>query len=192
MNKLIVAVTPEREVEGEPGIIAEMLRAGADFVHIRHPEASTAEVKRIIENVPQPLRRQLRLHGHFDLVWEFNLGGLHLNGRCPRPPAGYSGSLSLTCHSLQEVADAAADGRYDYVTLSPISASISKPGYGGNAFTPDALGRIDRRHRVVALGGITPDLIPELERYNFIGYALLGALWNSPQPADIIRKIRKL
>ncbi|MDE5913334.1 MAG: thiamine phosphate synthase [Muribaculaceae bacterium] len=192
MNKLIVAVTPEREVEGESGIIAEMLRAGADFVHIRHPEASTAEVKRIIENVPQPLRRQLRLHGHFDLVWEFNLGGLHLNGRCPRPPAGYSGSLSQTCHSLQEVADAAADGRYDYVTLSPISASISKPGYGGNAFTPDALGRIDRRHRVVALGGITPDLIPELERYNFIGYALLGALWNSPQPADIIRKIRKL
>ncbi|MDE6315364.1 MAG: thiamine phosphate synthase [Muribaculaceae bacterium] len=192
MNKLIVAVTPEREVEGESGIIAEMLRAGADFVHIRHPEASTAEVKRIIENVPHPMRRKLRLHGHFDLVWEFNLGGLHLNGRCPRPPAGYSGSLSLTCHSLPEVADAAADGRYDYVTLSPICASVSKPGYGGNAFTSADLDSIEPRHRVVALGGITPDLIPGLERYNFVGYALLGTLWNSRHPADIIRKIRKL
>lgn len=192
MDGLIVAITPEREMEGEAAAITSVLRAGADFVHLRHPGALTADIKRIIEDVPQSLRRRIRLHGHFDLVWEFNLGGLHLNGRCPEPPAGYSGPLSITCHSLAEVKSAATTGRYDYVTLSPICASISKPGYGGSSFTPSELESIVPADRVVALGGITPDLIPSLERYNFVGFALLGALWGAQSPAEVIKTIRSI
>lgn len=192
MNKLIIVITPEREVAGEASMITGMLRAGADFVHLRHPGATTSEIKRIIEDVPQQFRRQIRLHGHFELIWEFNLGGLHLNGRCPQPPRGYSGPLSLTCHSLAEVKEAAATGRYDYVTLSPICASISKPGYGGEAFTPAELESITTEDRVVALGGISPNLMAGLERYNFVGYALLGAVWGAARPSDVIRQIREL
>lgn len=175
---LMIAVTPPDEVEGEARRIVNLLDSeGFDYVHLRHPGALTADVKRIIEDVPHRLRKRLRLHGHFELAYEFNLGGLHLNGRCPAPPRGYEGSLTLTCHSLREVKEAAASGRFDYVTLSPIFESISKPGYGGHSFTDEELREITPDDRVVALGGITRERIETLKCYNFAGYAMLGSLW---------------
>lgn len=176
---LMIALTPHNEVEGEAERIVSLLDSeGFDYVHLRHPDALTPEVKRIIEDVPHRLRKRLRLHGHFELAYEFNLGGLHLNGRCPYPPRGYNGSLSLTCHSLREVKEATASGRFDYVTLSPIFESISKPGYGGHSFTDGELHEIMPEDRVVALGGITPQRIDSLKSYNFAGYAMLGSIWD--------------
>lgn len=176
---MIIVITPENEVPGEARRITQLLdNERVDFVHLRHPGALAADVKRIIEDVPHRLRTRLRLHGHFELVLEFNLGGLHLNGRCPSAPTGYTGSLSRTCHSVDEVKACTASGEYDYVTLSPIFPSISKPGYGGDAFSADDLSRITPEDRVVALGGITPERIEQLKRYNFIGYAYLGHIWN--------------
>lgn len=124
-RRLLIAVTPEDICHGESGIVAGILDAGFDYVHLRHPAASLAEVKAVIEDIPHRLRRRLRLHGHFGLVHEFNLGGLHLNRRCPSPPCGYQGPVSRSCHSVAEVTEVA--GECDYVTLSPIfPASASR------------------------------------------------------------------
>lgn len=173
-GKLLIAFTPEHEVPGEAQAITEILRAGFDLVHLRHPGASLRDIKRIIEDVPQPLRCRLVLHGHFELIHEFNLGGLHLNSRCPSAPAGYAGPVSRSCHTVDEVRRYAPECRY--VTLSPIFPSISKPGYRGT-FTSEELLSLPA-DKVVALGGVTPERFAELERYPFVGYALLGALWS--------------
>ncbi len=178
-------------VTGEAAVITSLLDAGADFVHLRHPDALVADVRRIIEDIPYRLRNRIKLHGHFELVWEMNLGGLHLNGRCPKAPVGYRGPLSLTCHSIEEVKAATVAGCYDYVTLSPIFESISKVGYGGNAFTEADLALIDRADNVVALGGITTERIESLARYPFAGFALLGHVWNCPDPVKLIKQIIK-
>lgn len=133
-------------------------------------------MRRVIEAVPQKYHRRLRLHGHFELVNEFNLGGLHLNSRCPLAPENYNGSVSRTCHSLEEVKNAVS---VEYVTLSPIFDSVSKVGYNA-AFSRDELLSIVKDDKVIALGGITPHTAAELSRYGFIGYAVLGYLFNSP------------
>ena len=178
-----IAFTPVEIADHEAEMIVRVLDADWDMVHLRHPAASLADMRRLIEAIPQRYHSRLRLHGHFALASEFNLGGLHLNSRCPMPPAFYTGPLSRTCHTVDDVI---ASRGYDYVTLSPIFPSISKPGYGEcTNFTASDLEQIDKmRHTsVIALGGVTPATLPQLAMMPFQGFATLGYLLGCGNPA---------
>lgn len=176
-----IAVTPPRIFDDEAAAITSLLDSGRfDFVHLRHPDASAREMLTLIGALHPRLHPRLKLHGHFDLVSEFNLGGLHLNSRCPAPPAGYAGPLSRSCHTVDEVL--AASASMAYVTLSPVFDSISKQGYRA-AFTDADLRRLDAATvHVIALGGVSPATLPRLAPYNFAGYAMLGAAGWPAQP----------
>ena len=125
------------------------------------------------------------------------MGGVHLNGRNPDLPDGYRGTVSRSCHSLEEVA--AHRTATDYLFLSPVFDSISKQGYR-SAFPPAALreaaaaGIIDEK--VLALGGVSEANLPEVRGYGFGGAALLGDIWarfRSPaDTAEILRRFRRL
>lgn len=180
IDRLIkIAITPEEiDERHEASAVAALLDCGWDRVHLRHPGASRRDMINLLENIPQKYHSKLVLHGHFDLVNEFNLGGLHLNHRCPTPPALYNGSLSRSCHSIDEIRECVADGReYAYVTLSPIFDSISKPGYIGK-FDDAELEKLSTITEipVIALGGVTFERLGDLSRYNFSGFAMLGSL----------------
>ena len=188
---LKIAITPPDPFTDEARQIAMILDRGWDFVHLRHLGASTRDIKSIIESVPQRLHDRLKLHSHFDLLNEFNLGGIHLNSRCPQPPPLYRGPRSRSCHSVKEAAETASD--FDYVTLSPIFDSISKHGYRGD-FSHEELMSIPVG-KVVALGGITPERIAEISKYPFAGFAMLGYIFDGndmdslAQKLDIVDKV---
>lgn len=172
---ILIAVTRPDSVENEASKITRLLENGIDFVHIRKPESTLREVKNLIEDIPYKLRCRLKLHGHFELLNEFNLGGAHINSRCPVAPAS-AANISRSCHSLEEVNNCLNSGM-QYVTLSPIYDSISKEGYL-SAFKPDDLrGKIDGKN-VIALGGVTPNKFPELRKLGFAGAAMLGCVWS--------------
>lgn len=176
-NPVRIVITGEVPHCNESERLTALLETGWTFVHLRYPGLSLREVRGIIEGIPQKFHRRLKLHGHFELINEFNLGGLHLNRRCPAPPKLYSGELSRSCHTVKDIAEAARTGVYSYVTLSPIFSSISKQGY------EPALSRKEIREAtelmpVIALGGITPDSLTCLKNDRFAGYAVLGALVN--------------
>lgn len=171
---ITIVITAPGEVSDEAARISELLSSGkADFVHIRKPDSSLRDVRNLIEEIPQPLRSRLRLHGHFALLDEFSLAGAHLNSRCPDAPYN-ARSITRSCHSLSELHDLE---RYEYVTLSPIYDSISKSGYT-SAFDVRALKGKLPPGKVIALGGVTPDRFPALREAGFAGAALLGAVWN--------------
>mgnify|MGYP000718303392 CR=1 FL=1 len=186
VDMLRVAITPEVEHTEEAEWITAILDAGWDYVHLRHPGATRRDMKRIIEDVPQRHHGKLRLHGHLDLIYEFNLGGVHLNSRCPEIPEGYRGPVSRSCHSLEEIE---AYPGCDYVTLSPVFDSVSKVGYR-SAFTHEQLLGLPAG-KVVALGGVVPERVPDLKRYAFAGYAVLGYLWSAPDKCELSRRLRE-
>lgn len=188
MMRIAITGTEPRPDEGE--WIATILREGWDAVHLRHPAASLNEMRRVIESVPQQFHSRLRLHGHFELTNEFNIGGLHLNSRCPAPPANYRGRLSRSCHSVGEIAS--ADSALEYVTLSPVFDSISKPGYTA-AFSDSDLSEIETFSSpiVIALGGVTPRHIDVIRRWGFGGYAVLGYLWEATGRHDLVDRLRQ-
>ena len=142
-------------------------------------------------------RHRIVIHDFFELAEPYGLKGIHLNARRSTVPDGYEGHVSRSCHSLEEVK------RYkdacDYVFLSPIFDSVSKQGYA-SAFTDATLrqasedGVID--HKVIALGGVTPDKISYLRQLNFGGAAMLGcvnslASLSENEQSEALNAIRK-
>lgn len=175
-----VVITQPFFFEGEAERIVELLaRPDVDLVHIRKPDAGRQEIENLLRQLPCSVRSRLVLHDHHELAEEYGLYGIHLNSRNPKVPEGWRGSVSRSCHSLDELAACRAE-KLDYMSLSPIFDSISKQGYRA-VFSREELleahrkGIIDRR--VLALGGVTFDRIDEVLEMGFGGAMILGDAW---------------
>lgn len=171
-----VAITPEMPFEGEAQWMVDILDAGWNRVHLRHPGATLKDMQTLIESIPQRYHSRLRLHGHFELTNMFNLGGIHLNHRCPKAPENYTGAMSKSFHSLEEIDECPA-ATYDYVTISPVFPSMSKPGYGPKLSLDSISQHIKKANTpVLALGGVNAERLWAISRCGFDGYAVLGDL----------------
>ncbi len=177
MSKTIVITLPDF-FDGEARQIVQLLQVSVDLVHIRKPQASEEETERLLREIPEEFRHRLVLHDHHPLAPKYRLHGVHLNSRNPLPPEGWRGSVSRSCHSLEEVKE--WKNRCDYVSLSPIFDSISKQGYHA-AFTPGQLARAREEGiidgKVMALGGVTFHRLDEVLRMGFGGGMILGDAW---------------
>ena len=172
-----LVITSPSFIPDEASFLHRLFVHGVDIVHLRKPGATAEECARLLDDLTSDDRRRIVIHDFFELAEPYGLKGIHLNARRSTVPDGYEGHVSRSCHSLEEVK------RYkdvcDYVFLSPIFDSVSKQGYA-SAFTDATLrqascdGIID--HKVVALGGVTPDKIDYLQQLNFGGVAMLGCV----------------
>ena len=173
-----IVITSPGFLQGEADFIDRLFNHGLDRLHLRKPGAEIGECRRLLDGISREWLPRIVVHDNFGLCREYGLGGVHLNGRNPMAPPNHEGSVSRSCHSLEEIS------RYkeecDYLTLSPIFNSISKQGYMA-AFEPEQLaaardsGLIDRR--VMALGGVTLENIPRVKELGFGGVAILGDVW---------------
>lgn len=175
----LIALTEPHFHEGEAQAICGLLDRGWWRVHIRKPDADAQSVAALLRSIPEQYRQHLSIHDHFHLAEEFGLGGLHLNGRNPAPPAAWRGMVSRSCHTVEQVEQAfqAATPATDYVTLSPIFDSISKPGYRSQ-FDLNKLAGSDLS-KVFALGGVTYAHLPQLDAAGFGGAAMLSQPWKT-------------
>lgn len=174
-----IVITSPSFFDGEADFITRLFAYGVDTVHLRKPGASAAECARLLDHISAAARSRIVIHDYFELAAPYGLLGIHINARHNEIPEGYTGHISRSCHSFDEVK------RYrpecDYVFLSPIFDSVSKQGYR-SAFTPEDLskaaedGIIDSK--VIALGGITPDRVACLRSLGFGGAAMLGCVNN--------------
>lgn len=176
--KLIIITSPA-PVAGEISILSELCSLGVYRIHLRRPTWSLSQTKEFLSQLPEECLRSIVLHDHHELVHKFNLGGIHLNSRNPSALNGYTGAISRSCHTFQEVIQ--YKEQVDYLFLSPIFDSISKVGVQ-SAFTDSELssasnqGIIDQK--VFALGGVTPSRVHQLNEWSFGGAAVLGDFWS--------------
>ena len=191
-----ITITSPEFLSGEAIFIDKLFLQGLDLLHVRKPDASLEAYKRLLLQIPKQWYSRIVLHEHFALAEEFGLHGIHLNRRCSQVPDSFRGSISCSCHTLEEVKKQKASK--DYVFLSPIFDSISKVGYHA-AFSPTLLKQtaienvIDEK--VIALGGITANNIPLVKEWHFGGVALLGDIWkrmSDPQVDEYLNHIRTL
>ena len=191
-----ITITSPEFLSGEATFIGKLFSQGLDLLHLRKPEASLEAYKQLLLQIPKRWHSRIVLHEHFELAEEYKLHGIHLNRRCSVVPNAYHGSISCSCHTIEEVITQ-KDSK-DYVFLSPIFDSISKVGYHA-AFSPTSLKQaavenvIDEK--VIALGGITANNIPLVKEWHFGGVALLGDIWkrmSDPQVDEYLNHIRTL
>lgn len=173
-----IVITSPGFLQGEADFIDRLFNHGLDRLHLRKPGADIGECRRLLDGISREWLPRIVVHDNFGLCREYGLGGVHLNGRNPMTPPNHEGSVSRSCHSLEEISR--YKGECDYLTLSPIFNSISKQGYMA-AFEPEQLaaardsGLIDSR--VIALGGVTLENIPRVRELGFGGVAILGDVW---------------
>ena len=173
-----IVITSPGFLQGEADVIGRLFNHGLDRLHLRKPGADIGECRRLLDGISRDWLPRIVVHDNFGLCREYGLGGVHLNGRNPMAPPNHEGSVSRSCHSLEEISR--YKGECDYLTLSPIFNSISKQGYMA-AFGPGQLaaardsGLIDSR--VIALGGVTLENIPRVKELGFGGVAILGDVW---------------
>ena len=175
----IIAITTPKVIDEDAFIIASLLDRGVDIIHLRKPESSVDECRRLLSSISAEHRQRIVIHDYPELYDEFSLLGIHINRNVVALPEVYDGLRTRSCHSFEEIVQYKGD--YDYLFLSPIFDSISKVGYKSGFNDQELLeasnsGIIDEK--VIALGGVTFDKIPYLKKLNFGGVAMIGGLYN--------------
>lgn len=176
--KLIVLSTPDFYVE-EDKIITDLFEEGLDTLHLRKPESEPVLSERLLSLIPEQYHDRIMVHNHFYLKEEYNLMGIHVNRHSPIIPQDYKGKKSRSCYSMEEILK--AKGNFDYLCLDNVFDSISnkiKKCTLTQAEIRSAArqGLIDRK--VMAMGGVTLDNIPEIQDMGFGGAIVCGDLWN--------------
>lgn len=189
----VILITPEEPRKNEAEIISEALEVGLYRCHLRRPHWSVEETRAFLDSFsPEPLAK-IVLHDHHQLAKVYPVAGIHFNQRHPftQRPIGLSASIS--CHSLEEVEQ--YHDQMDYLFLSPIFNSISKPDYPAQFSLEQFRTSTIIDERVIALGGISLERLPQLHGIPFGGVALLGDFWSclpSANPIDHLRNYLSL
>lgn len=176
--KLIVVTAPTFFVEEEQ-IITTLFEEGLDILHLRKPDTPAIYSERLLMLIPEKYHRRIVIHEHFHLKEEFGLMGIHLNAHCPQEPQNYSGHISCTCHSLEEVKD--QKSFYDYVFMARVFGGI--PPFGSpEGYPAEKLSQAGKEKiidsRVMASGGVTLHNLPEVKEYGFGGAVIMEDLWD--------------
>lgn len=190
----ILVITDRRMAERPlADVVGAALRGGCRWVLLREPDLAADDLIDLGRSL-QPLCRR---HGAVlsvsaDISAAAALGaGLHLPQRAVQPGCivsaraalGAGVPIGISCHS-QEEADVAARLGADYVTLSPVFLTDSKPGYGP-ALGTDRLSSMAAATGlpVLGLGGVTPENAAAVRRSGAAGIAVMGLIMRAPDAA---------
>lgn len=178
---MIAVITLPEELAGEREALSMLCRREGVSIHLRrdNPEPLVCAVQELCGGDGRLLDR-FTLHHSPALSERYGLGGTHR--RFAERSDGCHGRLSVSCHSFDEVSTVLAEGKADYMFLSPVFDSRSKKGYV-SAFAPERVESFlsslpeDERRRVIALGGVDADNIAQCRDMGFGGAAMIGSLW---------------
>lgn len=184
--KTIIITSPD-PVKDEAVICNSLFAHGLELLHLRKPGATAEVYERFIRWIEPRYRQRIVIHEHYELAGQYRLHGIHLRSEMAQNylQQAHYGSISISCHSLEEIRH--LPFQVDYCFLSPIFDSISKPGYRRGFAVLPKLGDISTP--VIALGGITPVRTDRCRQAGFAGIASLGYIWEKPEEA-LLRFIR--
>lgn len=198
----VIVISSQKTVPNEHDIVDQLFENGLQTFHLRKPGYKKNQFKEYIERIPQKYHNRVVIHSHHDLIFKYNLQGIHFNSKNRRKTlkTGWKKyrlrrkkpymTFSTSFHKLANID--VYSGKYDYVFLSPIFDSISKKDYQ-SGFSPFSLENTLKhtKYEVYALGGIDDKKIETIAEMGFTGAALYGHLWTSDDPVKTFIDFKK-
>ena len=176
-------------------VVRDVVAAGVRWIWFRDRDMEPTERRRLalrLANIVHGAGGRLSIGGDVELAAETGTGAVHARDLAEiahaRRMLGPQALIGLSAHCVADVANANNAGA-DYVTLSPIHETASKPGYGpalGNAAITQAA-RIGIP--VVALGGIAADNAAAAMKAGAAGIAVMGGVMRATSPVDTIKTL---
>jgi len=175
-------------------VAAAAFAGGCRWLSLREKDLQADERRAILDRIlaaAAPYGATVIVHD--DLAAARRCAGVHLPaGSDPteaRRLLGAGALIGQSAHSV-EAAVAAECAGADYVTLSPIFITASKPGYGP-ALGPEILSRARTTLTipVLALGGVDAGTIAACLSAGAAGAAVMGPVMRSEDPAATVRDL---
>ena len=166
-----------------PDVVRAAVDGGAGAVVLREKDLPADERRRLADEL-RPL-----LQGGLLILAGGALAGdaLHLAADEPLP-ADRPALLGRSCHDAAEVARATAEG-CDWVTVSPVFATESKPGYGP-ALGPAGLAELVRAAPpAYALGGVDAGRAAQCLAAGATGVAVMGPVMRAEHPDRVVAQL---
>jgi thiamine-phosphate pyrophosphorylase len=163
--------------------------AGVDLIQIREPQLDGAAlfhlVKRCVAAV-RSTRTRVLVNERIDVALAAHAHGVHLRGdsvsagrvRAIAPPGFLVGR---SVHDVAEVAAVTAGGGVDYLIFGTVFASENKPdrAAAGVGVLEEAVAVTTIP--ILAIGGITPERLPDVARVGTAGWAAIGLFVGPPE-----------
>ena len=181
-------------------VLTQALGAGVRLLQIREKDLPTRDLCQLAQTL-SPLfathQAQWLINDRVDLVLALNASGVHL--RTSSLPTGVVRQLlgphrliGVSTHSHQEVLAAERESA-DFAILGPVFDTPSKRMYG----QPLGLKALERTCRTVqipvfAIGGVTPDRVPELRKLGAYGVAVISSILQAPDVFDTTQRFLDL
>lgn len=192
-SSLLIVTDRHQAARPLPEVVARFLAGGAHWFWLRDRDLAPVERRALAEAImghTEPRGAALTIGGDVELARAVGAAGVHLRAAREvsgaRDRLGAGALVGTSAHSLADVSQAAAAGA-DYVTLSPIFASASKPGYGP-ALGTEALSEAAKLGiAVLALGGVTADNAAACRAAGAAGVAIMGPAMRAGDAAGLMR-----
>ncbi len=191
----IIVVSNPNVVEGEADVINALFNEGLELFHLRKPDYSENELIELIEKINAAYHSKIALHQQHQLAERFKINRIHFpeserlklkeEELVNLKSKGFT--LSTSIHELTELN--LLSEAFEYSFYGPVFESISKKGY-----QPKTEIQVPKNKKIklIAIGGITPNKIKEVKELNFDGAALLGSIWGDTKKAiDTFRECSK-
>jgi len=181
--RLVVVSNPVAVVD-EAEIINELFESGLEIFHLRKPDCSLAEIRKLLEGIEPQYYRGIALHQYHEVASDYGFERLHFPEIVRKETA--DGKIKLLSESgyrlstsIHRLADLDSLAGFSYTFFSPVFNSLSKSGYLG---VVESDFKHTKRHKLdlIALGGVTVENVKKCIAMNFDGVAVLGTIWNDP------------
>jgi thiamine monophosphate synthase len=176
-----VVVLTDRRLARRPlvEVVTSVVDAGAAWVVLREKDMEYAERRALAEHLRAVVGDRLIVAGTDPL------GGraVHLPAAAPLVDVPLIGR---SCHDAAELGRLSVE---DYVTLSPVFPTTTKPGYGPPLW-PSGAAELASPVPWLALGGIdSAQRASECAAAGAAGVAVLGAVMRAEDPAAVVRSL---
>ncbi len=174
-------------------IVRQVLEAGCRWLLLREKDLDSETLAAFGKPLAQAARdsgAKFLVSADVEAAVALKADGVHLPRRRAfadavsevRNALGPEAMVGVSTHNPAEIREA-NELAIDYMTLSPIYPSLSKPGYGSGlgAETLRQYCALAQKP-VIGLGGITPDRLTNALTCGLSGLAVLGAVMQSVEP----------
>ncbi|MDR4494462.1 MAG: thiamine phosphate synthase [Nitrospirales bacterium] len=173
-------------------VLTQVLEAGGRFIQLREKDLTTRALCRLARDLTPILsahHAQWIINDRIDLALALCTSGVHLRtSSLPTAVArrllGPEQLIGVSTHSLDEIKAAESEGA-DFVVLGPMYDTLSKRMYG-DPLGLNILENACRRSRIpiYAIGGVTPERVPELRESGAYGVAVISSILQAPHIAQ--------
>jgi thiamine-phosphate pyrophosphorylase len=177
-------------------VVGECLAAGLPAVQVREKDLPAVDLARLCRAL-LPLTRahgaRLIVNDRVDVALAVGADAVQRTGTSLpiediRAVAGRRLLVGASVHALDEAVAAEAAGA-DWLVFGPVYDTPSKRRYGPPQGV-DALARVAAAVRVpvIAIGGITPERVPEVRAAGAAGVAVISAILGAERPDEATRR----